>query len=55
MDTLAVEAASKVEANKLLRLQEKTLIEEHSVYIKKENERRKGIIDERERVRKENE
>ena len=54
VEALRLQANSQVAAVKLLEEEEKKLANEHKKFIEEEMARRQGILDERERVRKEN-
>ena len=54
VEALRLQANSQVAAVKLLEEEEKKLASEHKKFIEEEMARRQGILDERERVRKEN-
>lgn len=54
VEALRLQANSQVAAVKLLEEEEKKLASEHKKFIEEEMARRQGILDERERLRKEN-
>lgn len=54
VEALRLQANSQVAAVKLLEEEEKKLANEHKKFIEEEMARRQGILDERERLRKEN-